>query len=114
MKRGTKTIGEDLIAEDVPAGRSERERQNDLFMALARSAGNSEHVATLDALANRLEPVRRLEEKFLDHTEAETDDIVRALRTRDQRALRNSLARYHRRREQIVPQLVSGLLEDQA
>lgn len=84
-------------------------RQNEIFMALARATGNGEHAATLEGLAHRLEPVQRLEAAFLDETEAETLDIIRALKASDRRSLRKSLARYHRRREQIVPQLVANL-----
>lgn len=86
------------------------ERQNDLFIALARLAGNAEHVTTLEALEHRLEPVQRLEQLFLDETEAETATIFGALEAHDRPALRRSLARYHRRRAQIVPQLLAGLM----
>lgn len=86
------------------------ERQNALFLALARSAGNPEHVATLDALSLRLEPVQRLEQFFLDETESETNEIVRALEANDRKGLRRSLARYHRRRLRIVPELLARLL----
>jgi DNA-binding GntR family transcriptional regulator len=87
------------------------EQQNALFLAIARSAGNPEHVAALEALGHRLEPVQRFEHVFLDETAAETEDIVRALEGRDRRALRTSLIRYHRRRERIVPQLLSHLMQ---
>ena len=80
-------------------------------MALARSAGNPEHVAAFEALSQRLEPVRRLEQLFLDETEAETAEIIRAMQVHDRKALRSSLIRYHRRRERIVPQLLSSMLQ---
>lgn len=86
-------------------------RQKELFLALARSAGNPEHVAVLEALSQRLEPVQRLEKIFLDETETETAEIVRALHMHDRKALRSSLVRYHRRRERIVPQLLSRMME---
>jgi DNA-binding GntR family transcriptional regulator len=85
------------------------ELQNALFLALARSAGNPEHVAALESLVNRLEPVQRLEQFFLDETETETIEIVRALEANDRRALRSSLVRYHRRRQRIVPELLAAL-----
>lgn len=87
-------------------------RQNALFLALARSAGNPEHVAALESLSHRLEPVQRLEQCFLDETEAETTEILRAVQASDRKALRNALIRYHRRRERIVSQLLSRMLQD--
>ena len=85
------------------------ERQNALFLALTRSAGNPEHVAAFEALSHRLEPVQRLEQFFLDETEAETNEIVRALQAHDRKALRRSLIRYHRRRLRIVPELLTRI-----
>lgn len=102
----------DHLARQVEFGVSAHERQNALFLALARSAGNPEHVAALEALSHRLEPVQRLEEMFLDETEMETADIDRALKEHDMKALRRSLVRYHRRRDRIVPGLLAKLLED--
>jgi hypothetical protein len=83
-----------------------------LFLSLARSAGNPEHVAALEGLTERLQPAQRLEEMFLDETEAETAEILHALRAEDRRALRKSLVQYHRRRERIVPELLTALLHD--
>jgi hypothetical protein len=47
---------------------------------------------------------------FLGDTEAETAEILRALRADDRRALRTNLVRYHRRRLQIILELVATLL----
>lgn len=96
----------------VNHGRSElpvHQRQNALFLALARAAGNPEHGAALEALSQRLEPVRRFEQLFLDETEAETVEILRSLQAHDRKALRRSLIRYHRRRERIAPELLAAL-----
>jgi DNA-binding GntR family transcriptional regulator len=87
------------------------ERQNALFLALAQSAANPEHVFALRSLADRLEPIQRLEEQFLDELEDETNEIARAIRVNDRKALRRSLVRYHRRREQIVPDLLARMLQ---
>lgn len=87
------------------------ERQNALFEALARSAGNPEHVAALEALSHRLEPVQQFEQIFLDETESETTEIMRALQEHDRKALRRSLVRYHRRRLRIVPELLARILQ---
>jgi DNA-binding GntR family transcriptional regulator len=98
-------------ADEVSGTTSVHERQNALFLALARSAGNPEHVAALEALSQRLEAVQRLEQRFLDQTEAETAEIVEALRANDRTALRRSLVRYHRRRQRVVPELLASLLK---
>ena len=98
--------------DDSDAPPSVRRQQEAVFLALALSAGNPEHVAAIEALNDRLEPVRRLEQAFLDETEAETTEIVRALGDHDRKALRRSLVRYHRRRERIVPQLLARLIQE--
>ena len=109
MRRHRTALTEQLIvdarAEEVPV----RERQEALFLALARLTGNPEHTAALDSLMERLEPVRRLEKDFLEGTEAETSEILMSLEVRDRKALRSSLIRYHRRRERIVPALLERL-----
>jgi DNA-binding GntR family transcriptional regulator len=104
------TGGEDLMIFDEGSEASVHQRQNALFLTLARSAGNPEHAAALEALSHRLEPVQRLEQFFLDETESETNQIVRALRANDRKALRRSLVHYHRRRLRIVPELLARLL----
>jgi DNA-binding GntR family transcriptional regulator len=98
-----------IIGNDRRAQLPAQVRENSLFLALAASAGNPEHVAALEAVGERLEPVQRLEQFFLDQTEAETEDILRALKAHDRKALRRSLVRYHRRRLKIVPALLDLL-----
>lgn len=83
--------------------------QRDPFVELARSTGNPEHVAAIESLQERLQPFQKLEHEFLDGTDTETSDILSALKAKDRRALRSSLVRYHRRRQQIVPQLLALL-----
>lgn len=85
---------------------SESDRQRVLFLALARTSGNPEHLHAFEALADRLEPFRRLEGELLDALEEETRRINAALRSADKSELRRALVRYHRRRERIVPQLL--------
>jgi DNA-binding GntR family transcriptional regulator len=111
LKHRTADISAEPVLTEGLAQSAAYERQNLLFMELARAAGNPEHVAALEALSHRLEPVQRLEQYFLGETEAETAEIVRALRARDRKALRSSLVRYHRRRLRIVPELLSRLFE---
>ena len=111
MRHQSTALAEEIVVNN---GRSEapmHERQNALFLALARTTGNPEHVAALEALSYRLEPVQRLERLFLDETDAETNEIVRALQAHDRKALRGSLVRYHRRRTRIVPELLIALFE---
>lgn len=91
--------------KDIPL----HEHPNAVFLALVRTAANPEHVAALESLLERLEPVERLEQLFLDETESETAEILRALQAHDSNALRRSLTHYHRRRLKIVPALIDQL-----
>lgn len=100
-----------LQAEQQSSQSTVHQRQAALFDALARRTGNPELVAALEDLSQRLEPVQRLEQFFLDETEAETDEILRAIRAQDSKALRQALVRYHRRRQKIVPELLARLLQ---
>ena len=93
------------------AGETLLERQNALFVSIARLSANPEHVMALQALAERLEPVRRIERLVLDDLETETEAIVRAIHNGDRRALRGALVHYHRRRERAVPELLASLQE---
>jgi DNA-binding FadR family transcriptional regulator len=110
MNRRATTIAEQAVAGEAEPGSLVHERQNSVFLALARSTGNPEHLAALEALTQRLEPVQRLEKAFLDETEAETAVIVQAIQAQDRKALRRALVRYHRRREKIIPELLSKML----
>ena len=111
MNRRTITIAEQAVVGEAEPGSLVHERQNIVFLALARSTGNPEHLAALEALTQRLEPVQRLEKTFLDETEAETAAIVQAVQGQDRQALRRALVRYHRRREKIIPELLSTMLQ---
>lgn len=87
------------------------DRRNAMFLALAASGGNPEHVQALASLLDRIEPIQRLEDRFLDALETEIDQISEAIRTGDRMALRRNLVQYHRRRERIVPELLARLYE---
>jgi len=80
-----------------------------LFTVIAQATGNPEHVIALDALADRLGPLQRLETVLLDALEEETVEIAAAVESKDARRLRSALLRYHRRRERIVPELIERL-----
>ena len=111
VKHRTTSLAEAIVEPDGPSEIPTHERQNALFLALARTAGNPEHAAALEALSHRLEPAQRLERYFLDETEAETNEIVRALQANDRKSLRRSLVRYHRRRLRIIPELLARMLQ---
>lgn len=100
----------DLSSAGSPAPDDAHQRQNEIFLALARSTGNPEHMTALEALNHRLEAVQRLEYLFLDETDAETAGIVDALRAQNLKALRSGLVRYHRRRLRIIPELLATIL----
>lgn len=110
MKQQARALAADVTGDGRPQPPA-YEVQNELFAEMARATGNPEHLAALNSLTERLEPVQRLEQAFLDETEAETGEIVRALKGHDRKALRSGLIRYHRRRLRIVPKLLESLLE---
>lgn len=110
MKRRAAALDDEILTDDWKADGAAHERDNLLFLALARSARNSELLDAVEAVTLRLEPVQRLEQSFLDETDRETREIFAALRANDRKALRASLLRYHRRRQKIVPELLASLL----
>jgi DNA-binding GntR family transcriptional regulator len=111
MRRRDERAVAGQFAAGAPRPNAARDRQNLLFLSLARSTGNPEHALALKVLTERLEPIQNLEESLLDAVEAETAAIVAAIRDGDRRALRRSLVHYHRRRQRIVPELLARLQE---
>lgn len=105
--------GRDLFSgEEVATDRTSWDRPQclgALFLAIAQTTGNPEHVTALEALEERLGPLQHLETLLLDAVEEETAEIVAAVKSADARALRAALVRYHRRRERIVPELLERL-----
>lgn len=96
-------------AEPPDAGATPAEAQNMLFSMLVRLTGNPEHIAALESVTERLEPVQRFETALLDAVAEETSEIADSLSSGDRKRLRNALLRYHRRRERIVPELLERL-----
>jgi len=94
---------------ETPPGASHLQLLDAEFAGLAADSGNSELAIALRNLSERLEPYRRFEHEFLGALDAETGQIVCAIRAQDLRSLRRALDHYHRRREQIVPQLLARL-----
>jgi DNA-binding GntR family transcriptional regulator len=94
-----------LPREDVP----QHLKMNALFLELAGRSGNPEHKIAMTSVAGRLGSVQAVESALLDAIELETEAILEAIRTGDRAALRQSLTRYHRRRQRIVPELLDFL-----
>jgi DNA-binding GntR family transcriptional regulator len=91
----------------APAGEAPRDRLAAVLADLAGATGNPEHLAAFRNVTERLEPFQRLEREFLDAVEPESAQIIAAVSGGDRRELRKQLARYHRRRARIVPELVA-------
>lgn len=109
MKHGPPAL--DTGAAELEPAEPPYQRQNELFLSLARRSGSPELVNALEGLTHRLEPVQRLEAIVLNEIESESEEITRALREHDRKSLRRCLVRYHRRRERVVPQLLAALFE---
>jgi DNA-binding GntR family transcriptional regulator len=101
----------ELPPETSERGTALHKRCNAAFLALARSTGSPEHLIALATLTERIEPVQRLEDALLDAAEEESAGIVAAIVSGDRKLLRKALLHYHRRRERIVPEVISRLLE---
>lgn len=110
MKHRALDLAGQTPIDEARSNETARTRQNAWFLALARDNGNPEIAWALRNLTERLEPVQRLEATFLTETDEETDGILTALKTGDRRTLRKKLIHYHRRREQIVPELLASLV----
>lgn len=102
------------VPAEVESQMEEYERQDALFMALAKSTGNPEHAVALRQLGDRLGPAQQLEQMFLDSVELESTQISDSIRAQDRSALRRSLVSYHRRRQKIVPELLEQLMQTSA
>lgn len=100
----------ELPPETSDRGAALHERCNAAFLALARTSGNPEHLIALATLTERIEPVQLLEDALLDAAEEESAGIVTAIIDGDGKLLRKALLHYHRRRERIVPEVISRLL----
>jgi DNA-binding GntR family transcriptional regulator len=100
-RAGHERTGEDQTGLDPPEGLGA------VLAGLAAESGNPEHLAAFRNVTERLEPFQRLECEFLDATGPESVQIIAAVRAGDRRELRKRLARYHRRRARIVPELIA-------
>lgn len=99
----------ELVGMADQADSALHERQNVILLAFVEASGNPEHVDALRSVLDRLEPLRRIEQCFLDSVETEIAHICETIRSGDRGALRRSLVQYHRRRERIVPELLAKL-----
>ena len=94
-------------SEDRGPGLDQLERQNAIFLELAASTGNPEHLIVLRSLTERMEPYQRFEAELLDAIETETENIATAIRGGDRKTIRKSLIAYHRKRARIIPEILS-------
>lgn len=78
-----------------------------LFIDITRATGSIEHVRAIQSLNDRLAPLRSLESQLLDGIAEERDQLARHLQAADRTRLVRLLQHYHRRRLQIVPDLVA-------
>lgn len=93
------------FAADCPVAWAER-----LFAAVALRPGNPEHAAAIARLSDRLRPVRHVERAVLDGPPDELAALAAALAAEDAGAMRQAIARYHRRRERAVGEIVAALV----
>jgi DNA-binding FadR family transcriptional regulator len=103
-RRADRSAGGELPHEDP-----QDQPLDELFARLAASSDNPEHAAALRNLTDGSKPYQRTEASFLDSIEAETTEIVLAVRRQDRAGLRRSLVQYHRGRQRVVPDLLAAL-----
>ncbi|HET7575635.1 MAG TPA: GntR family transcriptional regulator [Sphingomicrobium sp.] len=92
---------------DRADGQVSDRRPERTLASIAAVSGNPENAQALRNVSERLDAYRRLENVFLDNVEQEMQQIVTAIERRDFRTLRKALVQYHRRRQRIVPNLVT-------
>jgi len=98
-----------LLGEDDA---SVAEQTEALFLALVDASGNREHKKAVAQLNERLAPFRRAEPALLPDL-AEELAALRAVASNSPRAdLVRSVARYHKRRVALVPQLLATMPRD--
>lgn len=78
-----------------------------LFIDITRATGSTEHIRAIQSLNDRLAPLRGLEGQLLDGVAQERDQLALHLQAADRARLVSLLQHYHRRRLQIVPDLVA-------
>jgi DNA-binding GntR family transcriptional regulator len=101
----------EAIPLDLEHPHASDDRLDRVLDSVAEASGNPEHAQALKTVSERLDVYRRLEDVFLDNVEQEMDEIICAIQQRDFKTLRRALIQYHRRRQRIVPQLISRLRE---
>lgn len=81
----------------------------DVFLEFGRASGDVELQSALANVADRLAPVRLLEERFIADLDEEQESFRRSMEPHDPGALRHAITAYHRRRDRTVPQIVAAL-----
>lgn len=103
--RGPADPAEPVLGDALPTELTEA-----LFLAIARWTGNPEHVAAVDRLNDRLRTIRRTEAELLPGIGDELDTLAGLMADDASRALRRSLAAFHRRRERLAGEIVAVLV----
>lgn len=94
---------------DLPPAAPIAERAATLFSALARTSGNLEHAAAVEALNDRLHAARRVEAIVLDTGTDDLNDIRAAAENDGTRSLVALISTYHRRRQRRAAEIVRAL-----
>lgn len=86
-------------AASVPRGQPYPDRVADLFLAVAERSSNSEIVASISAIGDRLQLTRHFDAAILSDVEGELEAIATAVADAEPQArMRNLLLAYHERR----------------
>lgn len=96
----------DLPHEDIVAATEQ------LFLALVGNMQNMELTRNMGNSNDRLRAIRKLEEGLLPDRFEELKGLVQAWTEGNRPVLRRALGRYHRRRLDVVPQLVGLSYQD--
>jgi len=79
-----------------------------LFDAIARAADHRPLQQAIEQANDRLAPVRRIGQGFVDDAHEELSALLRHWQARDIETLRSGLNAYHERRKALVPQIVAA------
>jgi DNA-binding transcriptional MocR family regulator len=77
-----------------------------LCVAIARRSSNAEHLHTIQALNDRLQPLRIIEIMVIEPVAGELETLDAAFVAHDGPSLRSLLVRYHRRRSRKAAEIV--------
>lgn len=81
----------------------------ELFLEIARRSANLEHAVAVANLNDRLHALRLIEPHVLADIPSELGELVRLVRRDEALSLRQTVAKYHRRRYRAAPFLIDAL-----